>query len=156
MAIGLLQCEQLLLKHRVVQIQPDGAFRLRHCRGASGFHPDRHPLVGGWRTRSSQPAGLPRQRVRATSAHCLESLWRCERSRHPARALPPEHGGRMERGSHGQKGRRHSGYRNFRAAPMAELVWAPRQGQAVHAIPPYSSSSEIRARSRAAKTVIQP
>jgi len=60
---------------------------------ASGFHPDGHLLVGERRTRPSQPAGLPRQRVRATSAHCLESLWRCERSRHPAQTLPPKLGG---------------------------------------------------------------
>jgi hypothetical protein len=36
-------------------------------------------------------------------------------------------GGRMERRSHGERGRRHSAYRDFRAAPMEELAWAPRQ-----------------------------
>lgn len=100
MALSFLQPEQLLLKHRVVEIQPDAAFRLNHSQGESGFHLDGHPLVGKRRTRPSQPAGLLRQRVRVTSAHCLESLWRCERSRHPAQALPPGHGDQMERGSH--------------------------------------------------------
>jgi hypothetical protein len=30
-------------------------------------------------------------------------------------------GGRMERGSHGERGRRHSVYRDFRAAPMGVI-----------------------------------
>ena len=59
-------------------------------------------------------------------------------------------GGRMERGSHGERGRQHSVYRDFRAAPMEELVGAPRQAWGLQAIPPYSSSSEIKSRTRLA------
>jgi len=57
-------------------------------------------------------------------------------------------GGRMERGSHGERGLRHSPYRDFRAAPMAEMAWARRQDLGLQAIPPYSSSGEITSRTR--------
>jgi hypothetical protein len=38
----LLQRQQMLLKHRVVQIEPDLWVRLRHHRAASRCHPDQH------------------------------------------------------------------------------------------------------------------
>lgn len=53
----------------------------------------------------------------------------------------------MERGSHGERLRQHSVYRDIRAAPMEELAWAPRQQSGPQAIPPYYSSSEITERS---------
>ena len=59
-------------------------------------------------------------------------------------------GGRMERGSNGERGQQLSVYRDFRAAPMEELAGAPRQGWGLQAIPPYSSNSEITSRTRLA------
>jgi len=45
MAFSLLQREQMLLKCRVVQIEADRCVRLRHGRGASGWHSDQHQQV---------------------------------------------------------------------------------------------------------------
>ena len=33
-ALGLLQCEQVVLKHRIVEVEPDLGFTARHDRGA--------------------------------------------------------------------------------------------------------------------------
>jgi hypothetical protein len=47
MPFGFLQHQQMLLKHGVVEVQPNRCFITHHDQGASGCPPDRHPREDG-------------------------------------------------------------------------------------------------------------